>query len=141
MTPTEKPANEEMVFKPQYPGRIKITIYLYPIGILAMLFFIYMAVATGKLLPYGIYAFIFAFTFFSMPMMLFREVRFEENGIIVKRYFRLRRVIQYADVVDLTPRGLVAKRGGIPLVNVQNRAEFEKMVKRLASQRKIKLHK
>jgi len=35
----------------------------------------------------------------------------------------------------------VAKRGGIPLTNVENRSEFEKIIRRLVAQRKIKLRK
>jgi hypothetical protein len=140
MTPTEKTAREELVFTPQYPARIRMTIYLYPIGILACLFFFYMAFSEGSFLPYGIYALIFGFTVFSMPVVIFREVRFDTE-IIVKRYFLPQRRIEYEDVTDLTPRGLVAKRGGIPLVNVQNRAEFDKIIKHLAAQHKIKLNK
>jgi hypothetical protein len=36
---------------------------------------------------------------------------------------------------------LVAKRGGIPLANVENRAEFEKIIRKLVAQHKIKLMK
>ena len=139
MTPKDNPTNDELVFKPVYPARIKMTVFLYPVGVLAMLFFLFMAFATGKYFPYAVYAFIFAFTIFSMPMVIFREARFGETGIILKRYFLPRRVIHYTDVVELNARGLVAKRGGVPLVNVQNRAEFEKMVRKMASQRKFKL--
>lgn len=141
MMPTENTSTEEVVFKPTYPWRIKMTVFLYPVGIAAMLFFLYLAVASGKIIPYAVYAFIFAFTIFSMPLVIFREVRFGEEVIIMKRYFLPRRTIRYADVVELNPRGLVVKRGGIPLVNVQNRAEFEKIVKRLVAQHKIKLKK
>jgi hypothetical protein len=137
MTSTDR---EELVFKPQYPLRIRMSVYLYPIGVIACIFFILMAFASQKLFPYLLYAFIFAFTIFSMPMIIFREVRFGE-AITIKRYFLPRRIIHYEDVVDLTPRGLVAKRGGIPLVNVQNRSEFEKIIKRLVAQHKIKLKK
>jgi hypothetical protein len=140
MTAKEKAISEEIIFKPEYPGRIKMTIYLYPIGILAFLFFLYLALLTGTFFPYGIYALIFGITTLSMPMVLFREVRFGEV-IIVKRYFLFPRIIRYEDILDLTPRGLVAKRGGIPLVNVTNRAEFEKIIKRLAAQHKIRLSK
>lgn len=140
MTTTNNPAGEEIVFKPQYPLRIRITVYLYPIGIIACIFFIIMAVVSRSIFPYIIYAFIFGFTVLSMPMILFREVRFGEV-ITVKRYFLPRRVIQYADVVDFTLRGLVANHGGIPLSNVQNRSEFEKIIKRLVAQHRIKLKK
>jgi hypothetical protein len=140
MTSTNNPLNQEIVFKPQYPMRIRMTVVLYPIGVIACIFFIFMAFVSRSVFPYIIYAIIFGFTALSMPMILFREVRFGEV-IIVKRYFMPRRIIQYADVVDLTLRGLVAKRGGIPLANVQNRSEFEKIIKRLAAQHKIKLKK
>jgi hypothetical protein len=140
MASSNSTTREELVFKPQYPFRIRLSVYLYPIGVIACIFFIYMAVASRSIFPYIIYAFIFGFTILSMPMIIFREVRFGEK-IIIKRYFLPHRIIQYEDVVDLTLRGLVAKHGGLPLANVQNRAEFEKIIKRLAAQHKIKLKK
>ncbi len=73
-------------------------------------------------------------------MIIFREARFGEV-ITLKRYFLPRRIIHYEDVVDLTTRGLVAKHGGIPLANVLNRSDFEKIIKRLAAQQKITLKK
>jgi len=75
-----------------------------------------------------------------MSVVIFREVRFGRQTI-VKRYFLPPSRIDYEDVTDLTPRSLVALHGGIPLVNVQNGAEFDKIIKRLATQQKIKLNK
>ncbi len=140
MTTSKKPLGEEIVFKPQYPTRIRLTVVLYPIGVLACIFFIFMALASRSIFPYIIYAIIFGFTVLSMPMIIFREARFGDQ-ITLKRYFMPRRIIHYEDVVDLTPRGLVAKHGGIPLANVQNRSEFEKIIRKLAAQRKITLKK
>ena len=140
MASPKNPLNEELVFKPQYPARIRLSVVLYPIGVIACIFFIFMAIASSKIFPYIIYAFIFGFTVLSMPMIIFREARFGED-IIIRRYFLPRRIIHYEDVVDLTPRGLVAKRGGIPLANVQNRSEFDKIINRLVAQHKIKLKK
>lgn len=138
--PIKAASQEEIIFKPQYPTRILMSVILYPIGVIACVFFIFMAVASRSIFPYIIYAFVFGFTVLSMPMIIFREARFGEV-ITLKRYFLPRRIIQYDDVVDLTTRGLVAKRGGIPLANVQNRSEFEKIIKRLVAQRKITLKK
>jgi hypothetical protein len=140
MAPSNIPSKEELVFKPVYPGRVRFTIFLYPVGIIACLFFIFMAIASRSIFPNIIYAFVFGFTTLSMPMVLFREVRFGDV-ITLKRYFMPRRIIHYEDVTAFTPRGLVAKHGGIPLSNVLNRAEFEKIVKKLANQHKIKLAK
>jgi hypothetical protein len=134
------PLQEDIVFKPQYPLRIRMTVVLYPIGVIACIFFIFMALASRSIFPYVIYAIIFGFTVLSMPMIIFREARFGEV-IILKRYFLPRRIIHYEDVVDFTLRGLVAKHGGIPLANVQNRSEFEKIIKRLVAQHKIKIKK
>jgi hypothetical protein len=129
---------EKIVFKPQYPLRIRMSVYLYPIGVIACIYFIFMAFRS--IFPNIIFAFIFGFTVLSMPMIIFREVWFGKT-ITIKRYFLPPRTIRYEDVVDLTQRGLVAKRGGIPLANVQNRAEFEKIIKRLVAQHKINLKK
>jgi hypothetical protein len=140
MAPSIPSSQEELVFKPVYPGRIRFTLYLYPIGILACIFFIFMAIYSRSIFPNLIYAFIFGFTLLTVPMILFREVRFGDV-ITLKSWFRPRRIIRYEDVVSLTPRGLVAKRGGIPLANVENRAEFEKIIRKLVAQHKIKLVK
>jgi hypothetical protein len=136
---TEK-LNEEIIFKPQYPLRIRMSVVLYPIGVLACIFFIFMAFVSRSVFPYVIYAIIFGFTVMSMPMIIFREARFGEV-ITIKRYFLPPRIIHYEDVVDFNPRGLVAKRGGLPLVNIQNRLEFEKIIKRLVAQHRITLKK
>jgi hypothetical protein len=138
MTSSQSAAREEQVFKPQYPMRIRMSVFLYPIGVIACLFFIFMAIVSNRMFPYLLYALVFGFTTLAMPMIIFREVRFGEV-IRIKRFFLPRRIIHYEDVVNITPRGLVAKRGGIPLVNVQNRAEFDKIIKKLVSQHKITL--
>jgi hypothetical protein len=140
MAPLNKSSMEELVFKPVYPMRVRLTVFLYPIGIIACIFFIYLAISSRSIFPNIIYAFIFGFTSLSMPMILFREVRFGDV-ITLKRYFLPRRSIRYEDVVDFTPRGLVAKHGGIPLSNVQNRADFDKIIKKLIAQHRIKLKK
>jgi hypothetical protein len=140
MTSTSESTREENVFKPRYPLRIRMSVFIYPIGVIACIFFIYMAIASHAVFPYAIYAIIFGFTVLSMPMIIFREVRFGET-IILKRYFLLPRIIHYEDVTDFTLRGLVASHGGIPLSNVQNRAEFEKIIRRLVARHKITLQK
>jgi hypothetical protein len=140
MASSNSTSREEIVFKPQYPTRIRLSVILYPIGVIACIFFIFMAVASRSIFPYIIYAFVFGFVILSMPMIIFREARFGE-AITLKRYFLPRRIIRYEDVVELTPRGLVAKRGGIPLANVQNRSDFDKIIKRLVAQRRIRLKK
>jgi len=117
-----------------------MSVFLYPIGVIACIFFIYMAIASHAVFPYAIYAIIFGFTVLSMPMIIFREVRFGET-IILKRYFLPPRIIHYEDVTDFTMRGLVARHGGIPLANVQNRGEFEKIIRRLVARHKITLQK
>ena len=139
MPPTTT-GQEEIIFKPQYPMRIRMSVYLYPIGVIACLYFIFMAVASRSIFPNIVFAFIFGFTVLSMPMIIFREVNFGDV-IRIKRYFLPSRKILYEDVTDFTLRGLVAKHGGIPLANVQNRPEFEKIIKRLAAQHKIRLKK
>ncbi len=140
MAPLNKSSMEELVFKPVYPLRVRFTVFLYPIGIIACIFFIYLAISSRSVFPNIIYAFIFGFTTLSMPMILFREVHFGDV-ITLKRYFLPHRIIRYEDVVDFTPRGLVAKHGGIPLSNIQNRADFEKIIKKLVAQHRIKLKK
>jgi hypothetical protein len=140
MTSSNNPLGKEIVFKPQYPLRIRLSVILYPIGVIACIFFIFMAIVSHSIFPYIIYAFIFGFTVVSMPMIIFREARFGEF-ITLKRYFMPRRIIRYEDVVDLTLRGLIAKRGGIPLSNIQNRPEFEKIIKQLVGRHKITLKK
>jgi hypothetical protein len=140
MTSSNDSAQEEIVFKPHYPLRIRLSVYLYPIGVIACIFFIMMVFATRSIFPYAIYAIIFGFTVLSMPLVIFREVRFGE-AIVLKRYFMPSRIIRYEDITDLTLRGLVAKHGGIPLANLQNRSDFEKIIRRLVAQRKIQLKK
>ena len=129
MTSTSDSTREDNVFKPHYSLRVRLSIFLYPIGVIACIFFIYMTIASHAVFPYAIYAIIFGFTVLSMPMIIFREVKFGET------------IIHYEDVTDFTLRGLVAKHGGIPFANVQNRGEFEKIIRRLVARHKITLQK
>ena len=140
LSSTDNSTRAEIVFKPRYPFRIRMSVYLYPIGVIACIFFVVMAIISRSVFPYVIYAIIFGFTVLSMPMIIFREVRFGE-AIILKRYFLPPRIIQYDDVTEISPRGLVARHGGIPLANLQNRAEFDKVVKRLVAQHRLNLKK
>ena len=140
MTSPGNSLRPEIVFKPRYPFRIRMSVYLYPIGVMACIFFVIMAIISRSVFPYVIYAIIFGFTVLSMPMIIFREVHFGE-AIVLKRYFLPARIIQYEDVTDFTMRGLVAKHGGISLANLQNRAEFEKIIKRLVAQHRLTLKK
>lgn len=140
MASTSDSTSEEIVFKPSYPLRIRLSVYLYPIGVIACFFFVIMAIISRSAFPYIIYAIIFGFTVLSMPMIVFREVRFGKT-IVLKRFFLPSRIIQYEDVTDFTLRGLMARHGGFPLANVQNRAEFERIIKSLVAQQKLKLKK
>jgi hypothetical protein len=140
MSSTKSDSQEEIIFKPKYPSRIMLTVFLYPIGIIACIFFIYLAFTTRRIFPYGLFALIFGFTTLSMPIILVRGIHFNKC-ITVKRYFLPSRKIQYQDVVKLTSHGLVAKRGGIPLANVQNRDEFEKIIRKLVNRNVIRLEK
>jgi hypothetical protein len=136
----DKILKEEIVFKPQYPARVRLSIYLAPFGLLACILFAWLAITTGKFFPDAVIAFIFGITTLSMPTILFREARFGQ-AIVVKRYFLPRVTIQYKDVTGWGPRGLRARRGGIPLANVQNSREFEAILQRLVAQRKIRLER
>jgi hypothetical protein len=139
--PSEKSSSpEELVFKPNYPPHIRFTVYLYPIGVIICIFFIYLAFNTQRIFPYSLFALVFGLTTLTMPLVLFREVRFND-AIKVKRFFLPTRTINYEDVVTLTSQGLVAKKGGIPLANVRNRDEFEKIIKNLANRKVIHLEK
>lgn len=141
MSSQKKSSDKEMVFKPKYPARIMLTVYLYPLGMVIFFLFIYMAVTSHRIFPYGLFALVFGFTLASMPLILFREIHFFDDRLILKRYFFPARTILYQDIINLTSRGLVARRGGVPLVNVQNRKEFEKTIHRLVARQKIILVK
>jgi hypothetical protein len=129
---------DELIFKPKYPARIMVTVYLYPLGVILFIFFLFLAFASARLFPYGLIAIVFGFTIITMPMILFREIHFRDQSILIKRYYFPSRTIYYEDIVDLTSRGLVARHGGVPLVNVSNRKILEKMIHKLVSRGKIK---
>jgi hypothetical protein len=130
--------HDEIVFKPEYPNRVRVSVILFPFGILACVLFLYLTIVSGAIFPNLVFALIFGVTSLSMPMIVFREAHFGE-AIVVRRYFLPRMTIRYADVTGLTARGLRAKHGGIPLANVQNRKEFEKIFHQLVRQKKIVL--
>ena len=82
MSSTSNSTREEIVFKPRDPLRIRLSVYLYPIGIAARVFFIILAIISRYVYPNAIYALIFAFTVFSLPMFVFRESCFGEANPI-----------------------------------------------------------
>ena len=140
MTSTRDSTQEEDIFKPPYPLRVRISVFLCPFGVIAGIFFIYLAIASQAVFPRTIYAIIFGFTVLSMPMIIFRKFRFGET-IILKRYFLKSQIIHYEVMTDFTMRGLGARHGVIPLANVQNRSEFEKIICHLVARHKITLQK
>jgi hypothetical protein len=51
MASSKSTSSEELVFKPQYPARIRMTVFLYPIGVIACIFFIFMAISSRSVFP------------------------------------------------------------------------------------------
>lgn len=137
---TEK---NETVYKPRYNGAMKVAIFLYPVWVILTVYFLYQWYVTHSFNPQGFLAMVFGLMAWSLPFRVFREARFSDH-ITVKRYLLPDLTIKYKDIIayDKNMR-LDAKNKGISLymINYDSLEEFEEIIQRLMSARKIKLKK
>jgi hypothetical protein len=92
--------------------------------------------------PEGFLAIVFGIMTISLPFRVFREVRFGEQ-IIVKRYLLPDLVMEYKDIIAYDNLRFDTAHKGISLymINYDSHQEFDKIILRLMSARKIKLKK
>jgi len=132
----------EIIYKPKYNGSMKFAIFLYPVWLALTVYFIYQWYMTRSFNPQGFLAVIFGLMTFTLPMRVFREVRFGDN-IVVKRYLLPDLILEYKDIIHFDRMRLDTKNRGISLYMINNDSleEFEKIIHGLMSARKIKLKK
>jgi len=133
----------ETVYKPKYTGMMKFAMYLYPVWVGLTVFSAYQWSTTGSFNPQGLLTFIFGIMAASLPFRVFREARFGDN-ITVKRYLLPDLNIEYKDIIIYDNKlRLDTKNKGISLymITPDSLEEFDKIIQRLMSARKIKLKK
>jgi len=133
----------ETIYKPKYTGMMKFAMYLYPIWVGLTVFSAYQWYITNAFNPQGLLTFIFGIMAASLPFRVFREVRFGDN-ITVKRYLLPDLTIEYKDIIVYDNKlRLDTKNKGISLymITPDSLDEFDKIIQRLMSARKIKLTK
>lgn len=132
----------ETIYKPKYNGSMRFAMVLYPVWVVLTGYFIYQWYVTHSFNPQGFLAVVFGLMAVSLPLRVFREVRFGER-ITVKRYLLPDLTIEYKDITSFNKLGLKASKRGISLymLNQDSLEEFEKIVHRLMSAKKIRLKK
>ena len=133
----------EITFKPKYNGSMRFAFYLWPVWTALFLFFVYRAVATRNWNPDGILLFVFGIMALTMPFRVFREMRFENHQLIVKRYVIPDLVIPYEGIVRFDNMSLRADNASVSLFMMDHSSfeELEQIIHRLMSARKVRLRK
>lgn len=133
----------ETIYKPKYIGTMKFALFLYPAWVGLTVYFAYQWIITGSFNPQGFLAVVFGLMAGSLPFRVFREARFGAN-ITVKRYLLPDMILEYKDIIAYNKRlRLDTKNKGISLymITPDSLDEFEKIVQRLISTKKINLKK
>lgn len=133
----------ETIFKPRYSGRAAFTLYLWPVSAVAFAYFAYSAVRTSAYYSEGLFALMFALAAFSPPFMYFREMRFEEEALLVKRYFLPDVVMPYKNITSFQYFSLRSADARIPLNNLNPKSfeELDGIMDQLIDAGKLKLKK
>ena len=134
----------ETIYKPKYNGSMKVALILYPVWVALFGYFIYAwLILHQPFNPQGFLAVVFGIMAVSLPFRVFREARFDEQSVTVKRYLMPDMVIEYKDIIAYDKLRLDARNKGISLymINYDSYEEFDKIIQRLMSARKIKLRK
>ena len=133
----------ETIYKPKYNGSMRFALLLYPGWVGLCGYFLYAWLILNRPFnPQGFLAIVFGIMTISLPFRVFREVHFGER-IIVKRYLLPDIIMEYEDIVAYDSARLDTRKKGIALdmLHPDSRAEFDKIIQRLMSARKIKLKK
>ena len=117
--------------------------YLYPVWVGLTIYSAYQWYMTGSFNPQGLLTVIFGLMAASLPFRVFREARFSDH-ITVKRYLLPDLIIEYKDIIAYDNKlRLDTRNKGISLymITPDSLDEFDKIIQRLMSARKIKLTK
>ena len=77
----------ETIFKPKYSGRSAFSLYLWPISLIAFVFFAVDMIRTFNFYAEGLLALMFALAAFSPPFIYFRSMQFGEALIVSQALF------------------------------------------------------
>jgi hypothetical protein len=132
----------ETIFKPKYSGRSAFSLYLWPISLIAFVFFTVDMIRTANFYAEGLLALMFALAAFSPPFIYFRAMQFGEE-IVVKRYFLPDVVIQYGDIISFQYFSLRTAKTRISLNGLTPKSfeELDQIVNQWIGKGKIKLPK
>ena len=128
----------DVVFKPHYNGRTAVTLVIWPISIIAFLFFAVDTVRTSSYYSEGLLALIFGLATFGPPFIYFRQLRFGD-ALTVKRYFLPDVVIEYKDILSFHYFSLRASNARVSLNNLtpQSFEELDAIIDRLIAAGKL----
>jgi len=137
-----KMPENETIFKPHYSGRAAFSLYLWPISVIAFVFFTVDMIRTSNFYADGLIALMFALAAFSPPFIYFRALKFGE-ALIVKRYLLPDVVIQYGDIIGFQYFSLRTAKSRVSLNGLTSKSfeELDQIVNQLVGKGKIKLPK
>ncbi len=132
----------EIVFKPKYNGSMRFAMILYPVWAGLFIYFGYQFAVTRSFNPQGLLAVIFGLMTISLPLRVFRELRFADQ-ITVKRYLLPDFTIEYKDILEFNVTEIRGRKAGVSLLmmNHDNYKELEQILQRRLAEHKVKLKK
>src|SRR5689334_12335258 len=135
--------DNETIFKPRYSGRTALALFFWPVSAIAFVFFGVDTIRTSSYYSEGLLALMFALGTLGPLFMYFREVRFGEEALVVRRYFLPDVVMPYADVTGFQYFSLRSAAARVPLSNLDPKSfeELDHIIDRLIDAGKLKLKK
>jgi hypothetical protein len=135
--------DNETIFKPRYSGRAAFALFFWPVSAIAFVFFSVDTIRTSAYYSEGLLTLMFALATLGPPFMYFREIRFGEEALVVKRYFLPDVVIQYKDIISFQYFSLRSATARVPLSNLDPKSfeELDRIIDRLISAGKVRLKK
>src|SRR5688572_33142591 len=135
--------DNETIFKPHYSGRTAFALFFWPVSAIAFVFFGVDTVRTSAYYSEGLLTLMFGLATLGPPFMYFREIRFGEQALVVKRYFLPDVVMPYSEIIGFQFFSLRSSTARVPLSNLDPKsfAELDQVIDRLIDAGKVKLKK
>ena len=132
----------DIVFKPHYNGRTAVTLVIWPISVIAFVFFAVDTVRTSSYYSEGLLALIFALAAFGPPFIYFRQLRFGD-ALTVKRYFLPDVIIEYKDILSFQYFSLRSANARVSLNNLTPKSfeELDAIIDGLIASGKLSIKK
>ena len=128
---------EQIVFKPKYEKKVFISIILMTLlGWLGLYFSFTSNNEDVKLFWISLF---FSLIIIIFPFLFYKKIILGDN-IVIERYFISKKVISYAEILDISFNSIITSQGKINLYPVANSGELIEILEKLEERGKFTKH-